>query len=103
MLDQMCNEEKILYRIISGLHASISTHLSRFYKNSSEQSAWADLKVGIEDNQFYFNHQEYQRRVLDHPDRVKNLLFLYKILRKAIVTASPYLLHNLTVQSDNFA
>ena len=43
----MCNEEKILYNIISGLHTSISTHLSRFYKHSNEQNAWADLRTGI--------------------------------------------------------
>ena len=51
----MCIEEKILYNIISGLHTSISTHLSRFYKNSSEQSVWADLRSDIDDNQFFFN------------------------------------------------
>ena len=31
------------------------------------------------------------------------MLFLYKILGKAIVTVAPYLKHNLTIQSDNFS
>jgi ERO1-like protein alpha len=100
MFDQMCLEEKILYNIISGLHTSISTHLSRFYKHSDTQSAWADLRASIEDNKFHFNHSEYKKRVLDHPDRIKNLMFLYRVLGKAITTASPYLRHNFTVQSD---
>jgi ERO1-like protein alpha len=34
--DQLCNDEKILYNLISGLHTSISTHLSRFYKQTNE-------------------------------------------------------------------
>lgn len=42
----MCADEKILYNIISGLHSSISTHLSRFYKNTSEGKLWADLREG---------------------------------------------------------
>lgn len=56
---EMCSEEKILYNLISGLHTSISTHLSRFYKHSSEQSAWADLRASINDSKFHFNHTEY--------------------------------------------
>ena len=43
----MCIEEQILYNVISGLHTSISTHLSRFYKNTTEPSAWADLRNDI--------------------------------------------------------
>lgn len=31
------------------------------------------------------------------------MLFLYKILGKAIVKVAPYLKQNLTIQSDNFA
>jgi len=97
----MCAEEKILYNIISGIHTSISTHLSRFYKHTNEQSIWADLTRDQE--KFHFNHTEYSKRVLDHPTRIKNLLFLYKILAKAITQAAPYLIHNFTIASDDFA
>ena len=97
----MCAEEKILYNIISGLHTSISTHLSRFYKYTAEQNLWADLSRDQE--KFHFNHTEYSKRVLSHPTRIKNLLFLYKILAKAITQAAPYLINNFTIASDNFA
>ena len=71
-----------------------------FYKHSDSLSAWADLRTSIEDNKFHFNESEYQKRVLDHPDRIKNMMFLYRVLGKAITTASHYLKHNFTVQSD---
>jgi len=41
--------------------------------------------------------------VLAHPDRIRNLLFVYKILAKAITQATPYLIHNFTISSDDFA
>ncbi len=94
----MCNEEKILYNIIGGLHTSISTHLSRFYKHSVEPNVWADLNV---QDKFHFNHSEYRKRVLEHPDRIRNLLFIYQILAKAVAQAAPYL-HNFTIASDDF-
>jgi L-rhamnose isomerase len=52
-------------------------------------------------SQFHFNHSEYQRRVLDHPQRIKNLFFIYRILAKAVKEAAGYLQANLTIQSDN--
>lgn len=99
--EHMCAEEKILYNIISGLHTSISTHLSRFYKYSAEQNLWADLSQ--DQGKFHFNHSLYTQRVLAHPERIKNLLFIYKILAKAITQATPYLIHNFTIASDDFA
>lgn len=53
IFEEMCYEEKVLYNVISGLHTSISTHLSRFHKNVTEIVEWADLKVS--EDQFYFN------------------------------------------------
>lgn len=49
---------------------------------------WADRG---DENNFYFNHKQYKIRVLDHPDRVKNLLFLYEILIRSVQTIIPYL------------
>ena len=42
--ENICTEEKVLYHIISGLHASITTHLCKFYRYTAEQNKWADLK-----------------------------------------------------------
>jgi ERO1-like protein alpha len=82
--DEMCAEEQILYNVISGLHTSISTHLSRFYKNITTHRMWADLRSEGGHSQFHFNYSEYQRRVLDHPQRIKNLFFIYRLLAKAV-------------------
>jgi len=39
--------------------------------------------------------------VLDHPDRVDNLLFIYQIYLRAIKQIAHSLIDNYTVQSDN--
>lgn len=48
----MCLEEKVLYNIISGLHTSISSHLSRLHKNTTKTVEWADRG----EETLYFNH-----------------------------------------------
>ena len=84
----MCLEEKVMYKIISGLHTSISSHLSRLHKNITTTFVeWADRAT----EEFYFSHQEYQRRVLNHPDRIDNLLFLYELLIRAVQQTIPYI------------
>ena len=41
--ESMCLEEKVMYKIISGLHTSISSHLSRLHKNITTSFVeWAD-------------------------------------------------------------
>lgn len=59
----MCEEEQVLYRIVSGLHTSISTHLSALYTTPPLPGLeWARGKP-----HFTFNLSEYKSRVLDHP------------------------------------
>lgn len=93
----MCDDEQVLYRIISGLHTSISTHLSAYYA--------VPLDAGMEwlqkEPAFTFNHSEYSKRVLQHPERINNLLFLYEIVAKAIKEIAPVLVNNYTIRSDN--
>ena len=96
----MCLEEQIFHKIISGLHTSISSHLSRLHKNITKTVQWADRN---DDNRFHFNHTEYQARVLSHPDRLDNLLFLYEILARAIQQITPYLEKNQVISSENLA
>ena len=97
--ENVCKEEIVFYKVISGLHASISSHLARFYKNaSSEAQMWADLKASDE---FFVNNESYKQRVLNHPDRVENLLFIYQIYLRAIKRISPYMMQNYTVQTEN--
>lgn len=49
---------------------------------------WADK--GDDDN-FFFNHVEYNNRVLSHPERIRNLLFLYELLIRSVKHITPKL------------
>lgn len=72
--DQMCLEEKIFYKIISGLHSNINLHLSKNY-------------IEIDKNITYFNHSMISERLLAHKDRVNNLFFLQAVLVNAFYQA----------------
>lgn len=72
--DQMCLEEKIFYKIISGLHSNINMQLSKNY-------------LEIEKNITYFNHSMMAERLLQHKDRVNNLFFLHAVLVNAFYQA----------------
>lgn len=65
-----CNEERLLYRIISGIHASISTHIAEYY---------IDRGSGIT----YRNHQEFVRRVGKYKDRLENMYFVFSFVLTA--------------------
>ena len=62
----MCTEERVLNRIISGLHTSISTQLSEFY-------------IDFERNRTYPNIDMFFEKVGDHPERILNLYFAYSV------------------------
>lgn len=83
-LENICTEEKMLYKLISGLHANINIHLSVNY---------LDLKRNFS----YVNVTMYNERVTNHPDRMNNLFFLYSVLLRAFSKAEPniknYLIH----------
>lgn len=72
--DQLCREEKTLYKIISGLHANINLHLSKNY-------------LDIQNNLTYYNKSMLSDRVLNHPERLNNLFFLHSLLYKAFYKA----------------
>jgi ERO1-like protein alpha len=97
----MCAEEQTLYQIISGLHTSISTHITRFYRHFKNKHVISPISPVDDDPAFFFNHTEYAFRVLQFPDRIRNLVFLYRILAKAVKEAAPYLRHSLNIASDN--
>jgi ERO1-like protein alpha len=63
-IDDKCTEERVFYKIISGLHTSITTHICKFFEKSSG-------------GQWKSNLELYKKLVHPHPDRIKNLYFLY--------------------------
>ena len=77
-LDDECLEKRVFHRIISGMHASISTHICYDYLNQTT-GTWGP------------NLQCYQDRLVAHPERVSNLYFDYAILLRAVTKLRTYL------------
>ncbi|KAK9883372.1 hypothetical protein WA026_001544 [Henosepilachna vigintioctopunctata] len=92
-LDNMCLEERVFYRCISGLHASINIHLSANYLLSDPNKPSL-----VEPNgQWGMNLKEFERRFNPSttngkgPDWLRNLYFLYLLELRAIEKAAPLL------------
>lgn len=75
---EQCLAKDSFYRIISGLHASIGTHLSYDHLNTETGEWGPDLDL-------------FMIRVGNYPDRVSNIYFNYAIVAKALWKIKPYL------------
>jgi ERO1-like protein beta len=69
--DQECLEKRVFYRVVSGMHASISTHLCYEYLNQTT-GKWSP------------NAECFKSRVYDFPERVSNIYFNYALVLRAI-------------------
>jgi len=74
----MCMEKRVFYRVISGLHTSISTHICMEYFNQTT-GTWAP------------NLQCFIDRVGAHPDRLQQMYFNTVLLLRAVSRLGPYL------------
>jgi ERO1-like protein beta len=88
-LEDECLEKRVFYRVISGMHASISMHLCHDYLNQST-GLWAP------------NLQCYIDRLHTHPERISNLYFNYALVLRAVAKVGPYL-QNYTFCSGDAA
>ncbi|XP_060975014.1 endoplasmic reticulum oxidoreductin-1 isoform X1 [Cannabis sativa] len=79
--EEVCQEERILYKLISGLHSSISVHIAADYLLDEAKNLWGQNISLLHD------------RVLRYPDRVRNLYFTYLFVLRAVTKAAPYLEH----------
>jgi ERO1-like protein beta len=68
--DDECLEKRVFYRVISGMHASISTHLCYDYLNQSTGKWGPNLEC-------------YKHRLHTHPERISNLYFNYALMARA--------------------
>ncbi|XP_020273108.1 endoplasmic reticulum oxidoreductin-1-like [Asparagus officinalis] len=76
---EFCPEKKVLYKLISGLHTSISVHIASDYLLDEAKNLWGpNLKLLYD-------------RVLQHPDRVRNLYFSFLFVLRAVTKAADYL------------
>lgn len=67
---EKCNDNKFLYKMVSGMHTSVSSHLSEYYVNDQTKEIFA-------------NYTLYYGKVGNYPDRISNLLFAVNILWRA--------------------
>ncbi|KIJ49627.1 hypothetical protein M422DRAFT_74655 [Sphaerobolus stellatus SS14] len=74
----ICEEKRVYYRIISGLHASISMHICRDSFNQSTGEWGPDLQCFIQ-------------RIASHPERLNHIYFNTVLLLRAVARLSPYL------------
>eukprot|EP00261_Vitis_vinifera_P031260 XP_019072503.1 PREDICTED: endoplasmic reticulum oxidoreductin-1 isoform X2 [Vitis vinifera] len=92
-------EKNLLYKLISGLHSSISIHIAADYlldetTNLMSFSAWPTNQTGV---LIKYAHKWGQNlglmhdRVLRYPDRVRNLYFTFLFVLRAMRKASAYL------------
>ncbi|KAI1282988.1 endoplasmic oxidoreductin [Xylaria sp. FL0933] len=73
-----CLEKRVFYRVISGMHSSISTHLCWDFLNQTTGEWQPNLKC-------------YTERLLTHPERISNLYFNYALVTRAVAKLGPYL------------
>lgn len=69
--DDTCLEKRVFHRVISGMHASISTHLCWEYMNQTT-GQWSP------------NLSCYEQRLHKYPDRVSNIYFNYALIMRAV-------------------
>lgn len=77
-LDDECLEKRVFYRVISGMHASISAHICWDYLNQTTGKWGPNLHC-------------YEGRLGNHPERVSNLYFNYAMVMRAVGKLRTYL------------
>lgn len=76
---ESCQEKRILYKLISGLHSSISIHIAADYLLDEAKNLWGQNLTVLYD------------RVLQYPDRVRNLYFTFLFVLRSVTKAADYL------------
>ncbi|XP_019432365.1 PREDICTED: endoplasmic reticulum oxidoreductin-1-like [Lupinus angustifolius] len=78
---EIFQEKKVLYKLISGLHSSISIHIGAEYLLHEVTNQWGE------------NPELMNDRVLRYPDRVQNLYFTFLFVLRSVMKAANYLEH----------
>ncbi|RMZ86401.1 hypothetical protein DV736_g6372, partial [Chaetothyriales sp. CBS 134916] len=86
-LDDACLEQRAFYRVISGMHTSISTHLCWDYFNQ---------KTG----EWFHNVTCYKDRLHSHPERISNLYFNFALVTRAVAKLRGHLEHYTFCSGD---
>lgn len=77
-VEDECIEKRVFYRVMSGMHSSINTHLCWDFLNRTTGEWTPNLEC-------------YVSRLHTFPDRISNLYFNYALLTRAITKLGPHL------------
>ncbi|XP_074564142.1 endoplasmic reticulum oxidoreductin-1-like [Curcuma longa] len=77
--EELCDEKTVMYKLISGLHSSISVHIASDYLLDVSTNLWGP------------NVELFYDRIWKHPDRVRNLYFIFLFVMRAVTKAADYL------------
>ena len=78
----MCLEERVLYRLLSGLHTSTTLSIAMKYYPPSKRKNRTDWEP---------NPDFFMEKFQHHPEHLRNLHFSYVVLLRALQKASSYL------------
>ncbi|KAF9482120.1 endoplasmic oxidoreductin [Pholiota conissans] len=76
--DPQCLEKRVYYKVVSGLHASISTHICHEWLNQTSGQWEPNLNCFID-------------RVASHPERLQYIYFNTILLLRSVARLGPYL------------
>lgn len=85
--DSLCYEEKVFYKLISGLHANINLHLAQAYVNIPENMTENHKESLLTFENFTLPYS----RVFQFPDRVHNVFYLESILIYSLMKSKKFL------------
>jgi ERO1-like protein alpha len=81
--DDMCYEERVLYRLLSGMHASVNIHIA--LKAKPPKRGVPGREDWSADPKRFMDHYG------SHPERLRNLHFSFVVLLRALRKAAPAL------------
>jgi len=87
----MCYEERVLYRLLSGLHTSTTLSIAKNYYPPSKKKGRANWEP---------NPQYFIDKFADSPEHLRNLHFSYVVLLRALKKASP-VLYNYEIKTGD--
>ena len=94
-IKKMCVEKRAFYKLVSGVHSSISVHLcSKYLLEDGNTPVWGR------------NFKEFQNRFSpestnnEGPERIKNIFFLYLLELRAVEKVSRVLLNNIELSES---
>jgi len=86
-----CLEERVLYRLLSGLHTSTTLSIAKNYYPPSKRKGRVDWEA---------NPEFFMEKFQHHPEYIRNMHFSYVVMLRAIKKASAYL-YEYDIHSGN--